>query len=42
MVRKGYSYGTDLFDMSMVLDDPKLLNKKGKKKRKQWVRRGLI
>lgn len=39
---KRNSYGTDFFDMSMVLDDELLLNKKGKKKRKQWKRRRLI
>lgn len=36
------SYGTDIFDMSMVLDEPAHLNIKGKKKRLQWERRGLI
>ena len=36
------SYGTDIFDMSMVLDEPKLLSKKGKKKRMQWQRRRVF
>jgi|ETNmetMinimDraft_2_1059921.scaffolds.fasta_scaffold347657_1 hypothetical protein len=40
--KKKISYGSDVFDMSMVLDEPSLLNKKGKKKRTQWKRRGLI
>ena len=42
MVKRRSSYGTDVFDMSMVLDNPRSLNKKGLKKRKSWVRRGLI
>ena len=36
------SYGTDIFDMSMVLDNPKQLNKKGLKKRKSWKKRRLL
>jgi len=40
--KKKYSYGTGFEDMSMVLDDPKLLTEKGKKKRMSWKRRGLI
>ena len=35
-------YGTDIFDMSMILDNPKTLNKKGLKKRSSWKRRRLI
>jgi hypothetical protein len=43
-IRRKYkpSYGTDIHDMTMVLDDPYNLNKKGLKKRRSWVRRGLI
>jgi len=40
--KKSNSYGTDIYDMSMVLDEPKNLNKKGKKKRMQWKRRKLL
>jgi hypothetical protein len=42
MTKRNHSYGTDIFDMAMVLDEPKNLNKKGMKKRKQWQRRGLM
>lgn len=40
--KKRNSYGTDIFDMPMVLDNPKTLNKKGKKKARSWKRRRLI
>ena len=40
--KRKYSYGTDLFDLSMILDEPKLLNKKGLKKRMNWKRRKLL
>lgn len=40
--KKKLSYGTDVFDMSIVLDEVENLNKKGKKKRRSWERRGLI
>jgi hypothetical protein len=36
------SYGTDIFDMTMALDNPLLLNKKGLKKRRNWIRRKLL
>jgi len=36
------SYGTDVFDMPMALDNPSTLNKKGLKKRRNWKRRGLL
>ena len=37
-----YGYGTDMADMTMVLDEPKNLSEEGLKKRRQWQRRGLI
>lgn len=40
--KKKYSYGSDVYDLSMTLDEPKLLNQKGLKKRRSWIRRGLI
>lgn len=40
--KKQYGYGTDIFDMTMALDNPDILSKRGKKKRLQWKRRGLI
>ena len=40
--KRNYGYGTDIYDMTMVLDNPKTLNKKGKKKRKSYIRRGLL
>ena len=40
--RRKYGYGTDFMDMTMVLDNPETLNKKGKKKRRNWIRRGLL
>lgn len=42
MKRRKSRYGTDIFDMTMVMDEPKLLNKKGLKKRRSWKRRGLL
>lgn len=42
-MKKENSYDTrDPFDMIMILDDPKLLNKKGLKKRRSWKRRKLL
>ena len=40
--KKSRSYSTDVFDMPMVLDNPYLLNKKGKKKRRRWERKGWL
>jgi len=42
MKRRKSGYGTDIFDMTMVMDEPKLLNKKGLKKRRSWKRRGFM
>jgi len=41
--KKKYSYSTkDPYDLAMILDDPKTLNKKGLKKRRSWKKRGLL
>lgn len=42
MRKKKSSYGTDIYDISMVLDEPRMLNRRGLRKRRGWVRRGLI
>ena len=42
MKKQKPSYGTDIFDMTMVLDEPKHLNEKGLKKRRSWQRRKLL
>ena len=43
MVKKKYSYNAkDPFDLPMILDNPRLLNSKGLKKRRSWQRRKLI
>ena len=39
--RHSYNNG-DIYDMPMILDNPSLLNKAGKKKRIQWNRRSLL
>lgn len=40
--KRTYSYNTkDPYDMPMILDNPNLLNMKGLRKRRSWVRRKL-
>jgi hypothetical protein len=42
MTKRNYSYGTDIFDTTMALDNPLTLNRKGKRKRRSYIKRGFI